>query len=266
MRDAVALAAFVAAGLAMAPTAQAAPAGRKPVAAAGLQVTRNAADQGATAKTAPQTLRVYLAPNGGEDALKAAVDAVSTPGSPTYGQFLTPDQFRAEYKPTDATIKTVKQWLKSQGLKVTGVEASGRYIAATGTAAAAEVAFATPLHDFTKGGETFQAPTATPSVPDAIAADVLAVSGLETAEWVMKPLQQSFPPPPAFVNARPCSATYGSTPAKYQADFKTPLPAFNGATLPYSPCGYQPAQLRSAYEGGSQYTGCLLYTSDAADE
>ena len=48
----------------------------------------------------------------------------------------------------------------------------------------------------------------------------------------MKPLQQSFPPPPAFVNARPCSATYGSTPAKYQADFKTPLPAFNGATLP----------------------------------
>ena len=255
MREAMALAAVVAAGLAVAPSALAAPAGRKPIAAAGPQVMRNAADQGATAKTAPQTLRVYLAPNGGEDALKAAVDAVSTPGSPTYGQYLTPDQFRAKYAPTDATIKAVKQWLKSEGLKVTGVEASGRYIAATGTAAAAEAAFATTLHDFTKGADTFQAPTATPTVPDAIAADVLAVSGLATAEGVMKPLQSSFPPPPAFVNARPCSATYGSTPAKFQADFKTPLPAFGGATLPYSPCGYQPAQLRSAYEGGSTYTG-----------
>jgi subtilase family serine protease len=174
----MALAAVVAAGLVVVPAASAAPGGRKPIAAAGLQVTRNAADHGATARSAPQSLRVYLAPNGGEDALKAAVDAVSTPGSPTYGQFLTPDQFRAKYAPTAATITTVKQWLKSQGLKVTGVEAAGRYIAASGTAAAAEAAFATPLHDFTKGSDSFQAPTATPSVPDAIAADVLAVSGL----------------------------------------------------------------------------------------
>ena len=60
---------------------------------------------------------------------------------------------------------------------MTGVEASGRYIAASGTAAAAEAAFATTLHDFTKSADTFQAPTATPTVPDAIAADVLAVSG-----------------------------------------------------------------------------------------
>jgi subtilase family serine protease len=248
-------AALVAAGLGVAPSASAAPAGREPVAAAGPQVTRGAADRGATAKSAPQALRVYLAPNGGEDALKAAVDAVSTPGSPAYGQYLTPDQFRAKYAPTPATIKAVKQWLRSEGLKVTGVESSGRYIAASGDAAAAEAAFATTLHEFSAAGDTFQAPTATPSVPDAIAADVLAVSGLSTKDGVMKPLQASFPPPPAFVNARPCSATYGSTPAAFQADFKTPLPPFGGATLPYAPCGYQPAQLRSAYEGGSPYTG-----------
>jgi subtilase family serine protease len=244
-----------AAGLAVAPGALAAPAGRKPVAAAGPQLTANAVDRGAAAKTAPQSLRVYLAPNGGEDALKQAVTDVSTPGSATYGQFLTPEQFRAKYAPTDATVKAVKLWLKAEGLKPAGVEASGRYITATGTAAAAEAAFATTLHDFTKGDETFQAPTATPTVPDAVAANILAVSGLATAERMMKPLQQSFPPPAAFVNARPCSAFYGSTPAKFQADFKTPLPQFNGATLPYSPCGYQPAQLRSAYEGGSTFTG-----------
>ena len=61
-----------AAGLAVAPDRSAAPAGRKPVAAAGPQVTaQRGRPGGAAAKTAPQSLRVYLAPNGGEDALKA---------------------------------------------------------------------------------------------------------------------------------------------------------------------------------------------------
>src|ERR1700710_95869 len=91
--------------------AAAVPQGRHSVAAAGPQITRNATDKGAAPKAQKQTLRVYLAPNGGEDALKAAIDAISTPGSATYGQFLTPAQFHAQYAPTDATIKSVKQWL-----------------------------------------------------------------------------------------------------------------------------------------------------------
>src|SRR5690242_1846167 len=45
---------------------------------------------GAAAQAAPVQLRVYLAPNGGVDAVKSAVQAVSTPGSPTYRHFLTP--------------------------------------------------------------------------------------------------------------------------------------------------------------------------------
>ena len=71
------------AGLAAAPAAAQAGQGRKPVPAAGPQITHNAKDKGATPNAAAQSLRVYLAPKGGEDALKAAVDAVSTPGSAT---------------------------------------------------------------------------------------------------------------------------------------------------------------------------------------
>jgi subtilase family serine protease len=252
----VALAAL-AAGLVVLPaTAQAAPQGRKPVAAASPQVTRNAVDRGAQAKSAAQSLRVYLAPNGGLDALKAAVAAIAEPGSATYGKYLTPAQFRAQYQPTDATVKAVKQWLKSQDLKVAGVEPAGRYLTVTGTTAAVEAAFATTLHQYTKGDESFQAPTATASVPDSIAADVLAVSGLDTASHTMSPKAAADAPPPAgFANARPCSAFYGQVAAKYQADFKTPLPAFMGKTIPYAPCGYQPAQFRAAYEGNVDVNG-----------
>jgi subtilase family serine protease len=91
------------------------------------------------------------------------------------------------------------------------------------------------------------------TVPTAIAGEVLAVSGLSTATHVMKPAADKFPA--AFVNARPCSDYYGQVPAARQADGTTPLPAFQGKVLPYAPCGYQPAQFRSAYEGTSTLTG-----------
>jgi subtilase family serine protease len=237
--------AFALAGVAAAPPAAQAAQGRKPVPAAGPRVTRDAKDQGATPKAAKQSLRVYLAPRGGEDALKAAVAAVSTPGSASYGHYLTPQQFHAQWDPTAATVKTVEQWLKAEGLKVTGVEADNRYVTVKGDASAAEAAFATTLHQYSQGGDTFQAPAGTATVPDDVAGAIIGVSGLSTKPQTKAPKAQF---PAAFVNARPCSAYYGQVKATYQADFKTPLPAFQGKTLPYAPCGYTPNQFRSAYE------------------
>jgi subtilase family serine protease len=213
---------------------------------------KGAADRGAAAKTQDVSLRVYLAPKGGEAALEAAVVAVSDPSSASYQQYLTPAQFRARYKPAARTMHSVSAWLRDSGLKVTGTEAAGRYITATGTVAGAEKAFATQLHQFAKGGKTFRAPAGRATVPGSIGSSVLAVSGLSTERHAMKP---SAAYPPAFVNARPCSTYYGQVPAKYQADFKTPLPKFQGKMIPYSPCGYQPAQFRAAYEGATKFTG-----------
>ena len=62
-------------------------------------------------------------------------------------------------------------------------------------------------------------------------------------------------PPPAFANARPCSIYYGQIDAKFQADFKTRLPKFQGATLPYAPCGYTGPQFQAAYENNSALHG-----------
>ena len=238
------------AGLAV-PQAQAAT-GRRAVPAAGPRVTRGAADRGAVKRTQSVTVRVYLAPRGGEAALKSAVAAVSDPASAAYHQYLTPAQFRARYRPTASAIRAVSGWLRSGGLKVKGIDASGRYVTATGDAAAAEKAFATTLHTFSKGGDRFRAPVRGATVPGAVAGKVLAVSGLSTATHRMRP-RATFPD--GFVNARPCSQYYGQVPATYKADFKTPLPKFNRKTIPYSPCGYQPAQFRAAYEGATTLTG-----------
>jgi subtilase family serine protease len=243
--------AAIIAGLAAVPQAQAA-SGRRAIPAAGPKVTQGAADRGAVKRTRDVTLRVYLAPRGGEAALKAAVAAVSDPASASYHHYLTPAQFSARYRPTAKAVRAVSGFLRSGGLKVTGLEPSGRYLTATGDAAAAEKAFATTLHTFSKGGSRFRAPTRGASVPGAVAGKVLAVSGLSTARHQMRP-HATFPD--AFVNARPCSQYYGQVPATYKADFKTPLPKFKGETLPYAPCGYVGSQYRSAYTNDTALNG-----------
>src|SRR6478672_4226709 len=79
-----------------------------------------------------QTVRVYLTPNGGADALNAAVAAVSDPSSAQYRQFFTSAQYDAKYAPTQAQVDQVSGYLSGAGLAVTGVEAHHRYVEASG--------------------------------------------------------------------------------------------------------------------------------------
>ena len=191
------------------------------------------------------SVRVYLAPRGGVAALRAAVTAVSTPGSAAYGHFLTPVQYRASYEPTAAAVASVSAWLRSAGLRVTSVEASLRYVSARGSVAAAQRAFGAKLNVYRRGGRLERAPAADLRVPSAVAGSVLGVTGLDTAPIAAKPLIG--PPPAGFRNARPCSHTYGTVPANVEADGKTPLPKFQGKVRDYAVCGYTPQQFRGVY-------------------
>lgn len=207
---------------------------------------------GATIAAAPQTVRVYLAPNGGQANLQAAVTAISTPGSATYRDFLTPSAYYARFSPTIASVAAVSLFLRAAGFTVSDIDSHRRFLDATGSASAAEKAFAVSLQKYTHDGQSVQAPSGAASVPATVAADVLAVSGLDTTKQVATTQD---PPPAAFVNARPCSTYYAQIAAKDKANFTTPLPKFQGATLPYAVCGYTGPQLRSAYEANSTLTG-----------
>jgi subtilase family serine protease len=210
--------------------------------------------------------RVYLAPKGGIAALQAAAKAVSTPGSATYKHFLSTAQYQAQYSPTSASVNQVRSWLTSAGLKVNGVEAHNRYVSVSGTVAAAQSAFGSPIERFRHDGHTVQAPSAALTVPAGIAGSVLTISGLDTTPHQAAPTHVTDAPPPAgFRNARPCSTYFGQLQAKFEGDFHTPLPAFNGATLPYAPCGYTGPQFRAAYEGNTTLdgTGVTVAITDA---
>ncbi|MEQ0562428.1 S53 family peptidase [Amycolatopsis sp. NEAU-NG30] len=199
-----------------------------------------------TAPAAKLSFRVYLnqRDNAGAEAL---AQAVSDPDSPTYRQFLNPDQVRDRFAASDATVNAVKTWLAGNGFTIGEVPSNRAYVEATGTAEQTEKAFAVDLGKYRVKGQTLRAADKNLSVPANLAGDVLGVVGVDQATNLFKPdhstgsgTPSDVAPGPGFRNARPCSAYYGEK-------IDTTDPAYNGQQLPYAPCGYTPAQLRSAY-------------------
>lgn len=200
------------------------------------------ADKGATSDSARVSARVYLA---GRDAagLAAYAKAVSDPASASYGKYLSAGQAQARFGATKAQVAAVKSWLRAAGLKVTGV--TQHYVAVSGDVAAAEKAFGTQLHDYTKGARTYRAPATTASVPDAVKDAVLTVTGLDNAPHLASHRDQLPPPETVFRNAGPFSTYHGSNVAKT-------LPDAYGTKVPYAVKGYTGKQLRAAYGAGKR--------------
>ncbi|HET6877211.1 MAG TPA: S53 family peptidase [Jatrophihabitans sp.] len=218
--------------------------------------TAHAQHLGAARSNAVVRSRVYLAPKGGVAALKSFVTAVSTPGSAQYQHFLTHRQYLARFGTTNRTVRRVESYLRAAGLHVTGVGTDNHYVAARGTVAASEQAFGTTLAVYRHDGRVVRAPAHAVTLPASLGASVLTVTGLNTAPHRAAPASNHTNAAPAgFRNARPCSIYYGQIQAKYQADYKTPLPKFKHQTLPYAPCGYTGPQYRAAYEGNSKLDG-----------
>lgn len=173
---------------------------------------------------------------------------VSTPGSAGYGRYLTNAQFTTRFAPTAAQVSRLSSWLRSQGLRVTSVASNRTWVNASGTASAAERAFATHLVNYRYRGATRQAVSTPISVPASLAGSIASVGGLSEATLMRPSAIPSAPPSPGFHNAHPCSAFWGQKMA-------TTLPKAFGQTQSYAPCGYDPAQLRGAYGLGAPRSG-----------
>ncbi len=176
-----------------------------------------------------------------EAALDRLIRRVSNPASPAYAHYLSPVQFRRRFAPSPAAAAAVERFARAHGFRVTSVPANRHYVAVTGTVGAAEAMLRTRLARFRLAGTVVRVPLRAPTIPARLAGIVTAVQGLNTADQA-RPLiaYPSAPPPPAFVNAPPCSRYFGEKPA-------TGTPPAYGRVWPYAPCGYTPAQLQRAY-------------------
>jgi subtilase family serine protease len=190
--------------------------------------------------TGTVSARIYLA--GRDQAgLTAYATAVSTPGNPLYGHYLTPTQVRSRYGPTSGQIAAVESWVRSAGLTVTGVDGQmAGYVNVTGSVAQAQQAFGVSFGMFkAPNGRAYRAPEQAATAPSSVSSDILTVSGLDTAPHLMKP-EQLPPPGPNYWVAPPCSTYYGQKIA-------TTEPEAYGTHQPWNNCGYTQSQIRDAY-------------------
>lgn len=122
--------------------------------------------------------RVYLGWNNA-DAAEALARATSDPQSSQYGQYLTPAQFRKQFAPSQAQVGAVQSWLKSQGFSVNYTPTNNHYVAAEGTVAQAQAAFATQFGMYNVNGKSVRSPSGDVSIPGSLATIVNGVIGLD---------------------------------------------------------------------------------------
>jgi uncharacterized repeat protein (TIGR02543 family) len=178
------------------------------------------------------SLKVTLQPRD-PAALAAEVEAVSTPGSSQYHQFITPAEFAQLYGPTPATIAQVTSALRAEGLSVGAVSGTDLYLPITGTVAQTESVFATPILSFTlPSGRTGFYNTAAPSVPSSVAPEIEGIVGLDTLN-VAQPVGPLAPrvksakltpheASPALASGQPtpgtsCSSNFSTLESSYKA-------------------------------------------------
>jgi subtilase family serine protease len=104
---------------------------------------------------------------------------VQNPASPSYGSFLTQDEFNARYGPEPDTERRVVDYLQSNGLAVTERFPNRLLIGASGSVAALQRAFNIEFHDVTFRGEAHYAALGEPTWPAHIADNVVGVLGLD---------------------------------------------------------------------------------------
>ncbi|MEV8031696.1 S53 family peptidase [Streptomyces sp. NPDC086182] len=142
-------------------------------------LNKNATRTGNVAAGKRISVAISLTPRDAK-ALDTFVAKVSDPRSSSYGHYLTKHQFAARFGRTDAEVKHLKEYLRSQGVTVTAVHSGNLLVDASGTAAQLEKAFGTKLSTWkdASSGRSFYANDTAPTLPTAIASLVSDVAGL----------------------------------------------------------------------------------------
>jgi subtilase family serine protease len=130
------------------------------------------------------SLRFSLTPAQQAD-LTQLLAAQLNPSSPSYHQWLSPEQYGARFGLSSADLAKVSNWLTSQGFTITGTARSSTFITFAGTVAQVQQAVGTSIHNVSLKGEPHLSNITDPVLPAAIAGVVSDVTGLN--DFKMKP-------------------------------------------------------------------------------
>ncbi len=123
--------------------------------------------RGARSGSASVSLNVDLATREPAE-LEELIRDASTPGSRSYGHYLTPEQYDARFAPTAGEVRAVEMWLRGLGLHVAGASPDNSLVHVDGSTAAVEQAFGVTINDYAFQDREFYANDRSPSVPTSL--------------------------------------------------------------------------------------------------
>ena len=178
---------------------------------------------------------VVLAPRD-RAGLQTFVQEVNEPTSPSYHQFLTPQEFTARFGPRQKDWDALVAFAKASGFQIVGGSRDAMDLRMTGTVAAIEKAFHVTMGVYQHPAEnrTFYAPDREPTV------------NLPFSLWHVSGLDNYSIPHPMFVKKSDYAKAHGISPDKVVSHATTgsgPSASFLGSDM------------RAAYYGGTALTG-----------
>lgn len=168
--------------------------------------------------------------------LASLLSDLNNPRSPRYHQYLTPQEFAAQFGPTADQVQQVKDYLQQQGLTVTNVSPNGLLIDATSTVAQAEAAFRVTINNYVLGANAFFANAAPPVIPGSLSSIITSIGGLDNS-----------------VKMHPLYHLSGPSHGKSKSAFTVHAKASPNATQ----TGFGPPDLNGAYDGTPLQTSAL---------
>ena len=137
-------------------------------------------DRGAVSDAQPLDHMLLLLQRGPdqEAALHQLMDDQLTLNSPKHHAWLTPQQFGAQFGPTDADLQAATSWLSAKGFHGIQVGPGRTAIQFSGTAGQVRDAFHTEIHHYVVNGEQRFANSSDPQIPAALAPVVAGVVSL----------------------------------------------------------------------------------------
>ena len=163
-------------------------------------------DRGPVADSTPMSRMLLVLQRSPEQeaALQTLLGEQQAKDSPNYHNWLTPQQFGAQFGPADADIQTVTTWLTQHGFQGIIVAAGRTVIEFSGAAGQVRNAFHTEIHHYLVNGKTRQANSTDPQIPAALTPVVAGIVTLhnfprksmkrdagafmQTNEGIVKPL------------------------------------------------------------------------------
>jgi subtilase family serine protease len=184
----------------------------------------------------------------------ALATAVSTPGSPQYRHWVTPQQWINRFSPPAGEYNRLVAFLKHGGFTITGTPDSRLFVVFRGTTDQMDKLFGTSMHTYSVDGKRLAAPSTAPQLPADIAS---TVTGMELDQGRLLTHPDSATPSSggsgtsgsATSQATPNTAPSTAQCSDYYGQHTATLPAASGQTVFNTAiCGYVPSQLRSAYD------------------